>query len=181
MVLLYGETDVWTGPVQITAARPAVDDWFERQRDLIPRACRFVYQSPSDFARVIADTVNTFSPDNSFLHFTRVTANSLEAIERELRRVQLRGCARFTYEDDMNALIVRLMPGGEHASTGGELIGKMRLKMSAIPGHTFDSVVMVANTRMVVRAKEQGRGRGHSAEYPREKPMAVGGHRSSFF
>jgi len=85
MALLSDGTDVWTSPVLFGPPRPAdtsviEDDPFERQRDLIPRTCRFEYQSPSKLAKIIVDTVDTFSPGME-IHFC-ISRESLSILSR---------------------------------------------------------------------------------------------------
>jgi len=58
----------------------------------------------------------------------------------------------------MNAMIVRLIPGGEHEITGCKFLANIRLKISSIPGHTYWSVVNVGRTRMVVPGMRSKKG-----------------------
>jgi len=92
-----------------------------RQVQQIPPECRHTYLSPVRTANIILDAINTLVRTNHsciYLHGARFEDD--EAIDTALQRRQVHGSARLTFEATSKELIIRLMPGREHETTGRE-------------------------------------------------------------
>lgn len=110
---------------------------------------RFEYQSPDQLVKAIAMIIDFNSTVQSFAYFAGITDHDFEAIETQLVIVQLRSAVRFTFDNYLNAAIVRIMPGPEHGCIAGELYREIVRKIESIPGHLY-SICAVCATRFKV-------------------------------
>jgi len=113
---------------------------FEMQAALIPDESKFKYESARKLARTVEKTFNSGTADQYFLHFHGVEDHEFDRIERELRRVQLRNSVRFTFENALDAAIIRITPGPEHSRVGINLYCEIIDKIASTPGHSRRSV-----------------------------------------
>jgi len=113
---------------------------FEMQAALIPDESKFKYESARKLARTVEKTFNSGTADQYFLHFHGVGDREFDMIERELRRVQLRNSVRFTFENSLDAAIIRITPGPEHSRVGINLYCEIIDKIASTPGHSRRSV-----------------------------------------
>jgi len=133
---------------------------FQKQACLIPR--KFEFKSPGDLVKTIITTVDSDSARECFLYFHGViTEHDFEMIERELKAAQLRTVVRFTFENTLNATILRIRPGPEHNIVAHDLYLEIVYKITSIAGHDRHSVSPVGATRFLVpgvRSKEGDQG-----------------------
>jgi len=94
---------------------------FEIQAALIPDRHKFEYQSARKLARRVESIVDSGTANEYFLYFHGVTDREFNVIYRELRRFQLRSTVRLTFENALDAAILRIIPGSEHARIGMNL------------------------------------------------------------
>ncbi|KAG0129273.1 hypothetical protein HOY82DRAFT_471572, partial [Tuber indicum] len=97
----------------------------------------------------------------SFLYFDGLTDSEFPIIDDQLELVQLRSAIRFTFENSLNAAIVRIMPGPEHEKVVISLYSEIVSRIASLPGHSDESVVGVGATRFNVpgvRSKEGDQG-----------------------
>ena len=130
---------------------------FELQAALIPDESRFEYQSARELARTVQMTVDSGFEEEYFLYFHGVTDSESEVLEKELRAVQLRNSVRFTFENALDAAILRIMPGPAHSRIAGNFFRVIEHKITSIPGHDTWSIHYFGATLLQipgVRSKE---------------------------
>ena len=110
------------------------------QAALILDENKFEYQSPADMIRIIQTIAQSGSADEYFLYFYGVKHGHLFEIDREFSMSKLPCTVRFTTENSLGALICRILPGERHLKLAHILSAKIGFKISAIPGHTWDSI-----------------------------------------
>lgn len=131
---------------------------FEKQARSIHH--KFEYESPLKLVRTITRTADVDSTLQKHLYFTGIIHQDFEEIERLLKLAQLRSAVRFTFENSINAAIVRIIPGPDPGCVAGELYREIVRKIESIPGHLY-STCAVGATRFVVpgdRSKEGDKG-----------------------
>jgi len=136
---------------------------FEMQAALIRDESKFEYESAQKLAWMVKKTFDSGSGDQYFLYFHGVVDREFEAIERELRQVQLRNAVRLTFENALDAAIVRITPGPEHSRVGMSLYLEIIAKIASTPGHSHRSVEVFGATLLQVpgvRSKEGDRAFG---------------------
>jgi len=138
---------------------------FVMQAVLIPDENKFEYQSARELAKIVERTFNSGSADEYFLYFHGIVDadREFDVIERELRRIQLRNSVRLTFENALEAAILRITPGPEHGRVGISLFTEILGKMASIPGHSYKSVEPFGATLLQdpgVRSKEGDQGFG---------------------
>ena len=136
---------------------------FEMQVALIPDQHKFEYKSARKLARIVEKTFDSESADQYFLYFHGVVDSKFDVIERELRKVQLRNTVRLTFENALDAAIIRITPGPEHVRVGKSLYLKIIDKITSIPGHSIESIEPFGATLLQVpgvRSKEGDDGFG---------------------
>ena len=113
---------------------------FQMQAALIPDQHKFEYNWEDDLVRKVKRIIDSGTADQYFLYFHEVAYSDFEFIDWELRRAQLRSKVRFTFENSLDAVILRIIPGPEHARIGRYLYSMIALKISSIPGHSIESI-----------------------------------------
>jgi len=129
---------------------------FEIQAALIPDKHKFEYQSARELVRIV-EGFRDFWFKEYFIYFHGISDSEYEAIERELRRAGLRGMVRFTFENALDAAILRISPGPERYVIGGHFALELLRKIPSIPGHDRHSVLNLRDTLFRVpgvRSKE---------------------------
>ena len=130
---------------------------FEMQASLIPDKNKFEYQSAPELLRIIDNTVKSGSAEEYFLYFHGVTHDHLHELDREFFRSNLRCTVRFTTENNLQALICRILTGGRHHTLMLNLCIEIRFKIAEIPGHTHRSIDLFGAKRFFLgnlRSKE---------------------------
>ena len=113
---------------------------FEMQAALIPDQHKFEYAWAHDLVSKVQRIIDSGTADQYFLYFDGVVSYAFESIDRELRRAQLRNAVRLTFENTLDAVILRIIPGPEHARVGRYLYSMIALKITSIPGHSIESI-----------------------------------------
>ncbi|KAG0635812.1 hypothetical protein HOY80DRAFT_415451 [Tuber brumale] len=136
---------------------------FEIQASEIPIENKFEYESARGLITIIQDIVDLglAGVPFSFIYLVGLNDCAFNEIEEQLKVVQLRSAIRFTFENCLNAAIIRIMPGPEHEKVGVCLYTKIVRKIASLPGHNDESVVGVGATRFNVpgvRSKEGDQG-----------------------
>ena len=133
-------------------------DPFARMCTLIPSARRHVYTSPRAVGHLLDLYERAAATKETYILFEGVPGDCLERLDVELRKKGLRRHARFTYEEDINSLIVRLLPSKGHEIVDATFFANLLQKISTLPGHGLRSVVTTGATRFAVpggiRSKE---------------------------
>ena len=119
------------------------------QKQALSITHRFEYRSPGQLVEAITMIIDFDSTVQSFAYFAGITDRDFEAIETQLMIVQLRSAVRFTFDNYLNAAIVRIMPGPEHGCIACELYREIVRKIESIPGHLY-SICAVCATRFKV-------------------------------
>jgi len=122
---------------------------FEMQAALIPDESKFEYESARKLAGIVEKTFYSGSADQYFLYFHGVVDREFDEIERELRRVQLRNAVRFTFENALDAAIIRITPGPERR-VGINLCFKIVDKIAPTPGLSPRPVELLGATTFQV-------------------------------
>lgn len=92
---------------------------FHKQACLIPH--KFKFKSPGDLVKTIITTVDSDSSGECFLYFHGViTEHDFEMIEKELKAAALRTVVRFTFENLLDATILRTGTSVVHELSGLE-------------------------------------------------------------
>jgi len=141
------------------AARSSPSNPFEKQALVITH--RLEYKSPEELVKTLEGTVDFERAEQSFLYVHGIRECDCEEIQRQLKAVALRFAVRFTFEDSLNAAILRIMAGPERGMVSSELLTEIRRKIASIPGHSRHSIFSVGATLFRVpgvRSKEGDQG-----------------------
>ena len=120
------------------------------QAALIPDRYRFEYQSPAKLINTIQTTIDSGSAEEYFLYFYNINHGHLSEIDKEFWACRLRCTVRFTTENSLNALICRILHGGNLSTLALNLWFDIRYKITTIPGHTRGSIREFYGTRFYV-------------------------------
>ena len=113
---------------------------FEIQAALIPDQNKFEYQSARKLVKTVEGFVDSKLGDEYFVYFHGISDNEYEVIEKALRRAALRGTVRFTFENAVNAAILRISPRNAHRMISCNFASRLFFKIVAIPGHSLYSL-----------------------------------------
>ena len=130
---------------------------FEMQAALIPDQYKFKYKSARELASTVERVSHSCKADQYFLYFHGVVDDEYDVIDRELCEVQLRSSVRLTFENALNAAILRIIPGPGPSGVGINFYSMIALKITSIPGHSIESIEGFGATLMQVpgaRSKE---------------------------
>ncbi|KAG0633013.1 hypothetical protein HOY80DRAFT_897200 [Tuber brumale] len=89
---------------------------------------------------------------------TGLPESQLVLIEKSFEEHAIRGTARFTYENVLESLIIRLMPGAAHEHTSRDFYVTLVTKIATLPGHSIRSIRSVGATHFVVPGKRSKQG-----------------------
>ena len=106
---------------------------------------------------IVEKTFDSGSADQYFLYFHGVVDREFDAIEKALHKVQLRNSVRLTFENALDAAIIRITSGREHSRVGINLYYEIIDKIFSTPGHGRWSVEGLGATLFQVpgvRSKE---------------------------
>ena len=113
---------------------------FEIQAALIPEQNRFPYQSAQELILAIQTIIDSRSAEECFIYFHGISDREYDTIEEELRKAQLQSSVRLTFENALDAAILRIMPRSEHHRVGINFFMEIRAKIASIHSHGGDSV-----------------------------------------
>lgn len=97
------------------------------------------------------------SAEEYFVYFHGISDSEYEVIERALRRAVLRSTVRFTFENALDAAILRISPSLEHHVIGNNFSFEFVRKIDSSPGYNRPSVFGLRATLFQVpgvRSKE---------------------------
>ncbi|KAI5809097.1 hypothetical protein DFH27DRAFT_650327 [Peziza echinospora] len=101
-------------------------DPFARLLTMIPTTRQYTCSSPSSLAQFLLQYYDDkVSTRESRLLFKGVSADWLEMTDLKLKQLGIRGHLRFTYEEEIQSLIVRLMPSLGHEAVCGEFFARI--------------------------------------------------------
>ncbi|KAG0640424.1 hypothetical protein HOY80DRAFT_884733, partial [Tuber brumale] len=93
-----------------------------------------------------------------YIHVSGVAAAKIDEIDDAFQDLGIRTCVRFTYEHDLEAMIIRCMPSEVHERASRSFLIKLAFKIAALPGHSEDSILPVGSTRFSVPGKRSKEG-----------------------
>ena len=113
---------------------------FEMQAALIPNQHKFKYKSARELASTVERVSHSWTADQYFLYFHGVVDDEYDVIDEELCKVQLRSTVRLTFENTLEAAILRIIPRLEPWRVGINFYSMIVLKIPSIPGHSIESI-----------------------------------------
>ena len=131
-------------------------DVFSQISQTIPSHHRLNYITINDIATRL-QSIDRSKPRGSYVLIEQITSYNLELLDNALERLGIRRHARFTYEEELGHLIVRLMPGAGYKIASRRFLIEIMQRIMPIPGHTIGTVVAMGATRFLVpgvRSKE---------------------------
>ncbi|KAI5796230.1 hypothetical protein DFH27DRAFT_109369 [Peziza echinospora] len=131
-------------------------DLFAKLSAIVPYAHRRVYSSPSAVGRYLLQQYESNVKESRIL-FEGVPAECLDILDVKLKQLGFRGHVRFTYEEEINSLIVRLMPSLGHDVLCGQFFLELVNRIISLPGHSPQSIYVLNSARFIVpgvRSKE---------------------------
>ena len=131
-------------------------DPFVQLSQSIPFHRCITYTSSKALADVMEGIEET-RPEGEYVIFADVDSSDLHSIDIALGQRALRKHARFTYEDGLRALIIRLMPGPGHELTSRGFSYEIMKHVDALPGQAPRSLINMGATTFHVpgqRSKE---------------------------
>ncbi|RPA88861.1 hypothetical protein L873DRAFT_1796438 [Choiromyces venosus 120613-1] len=139
-------------------AHPVASDFtpsssaFTKLSALITAENKLRYSTVADLAIGIEEKIEECleSETGCYMLVTGVAEHMVEEIDEALQGLGIHKMARFTYEQTMESLIVRLMPGAPHEHVLWSFSNRITLKVTNIPGHSVSSLDPVGATRFSV-------------------------------
>ncbi|CUS15539.1 unnamed protein product [Tuber aestivum] len=121
----------------------------------LPQSNKLKFTSPSTLARQMATRIRRCLrfERGCYVHVSGVAKVKIDEIDDAFQDLGIRGCVRFTYEHDLEAMIIRCMPSEVHERASWSFMTKLAFKIAAIPGHSEDSILPVGSTRFPVPGK----------------------------
>ena len=153
MALLLGDAgEAFSVPSHRTSTNGRASP-FEEAVAIIASENRCLFRSVPDLIKFLAQR-----EPGSYMLINHVSTLSLGRIEEGLKRRDLRGQLRFTYEVPSESLIIKYMPGVFHEVTTMEFAAEIRAKVAQLPGHSYLSVVGLGAAQFEVPGviKKQG-------------------------
>jgi len=144
-------------PERRPSARNRGATLFEIQAALIPEQNRFLYQSTQELVLTIQTIIDSGSAEEYFIYFHGISDSEFDTFEEELRKARLHSSVRLTFENALDAAILRIMPRSEHHKVGVNLFTEITAKIASIPSHGSRSVQWFGATQLQiprVRSKE---------------------------
>jgi len=102
-------------------------------------------------------TIDSGCAEEYFVYFHGVTDSEFEVLEKKLCAARLRTAVRFTFENALDATILRIMSGPAHSRVAGNFFRVITAKITSIPGHdTLSTQSLGASSLQIpwVRSKE---------------------------
>jgi len=119
---------------------------FEIQAALIPDQNKFEYQSARQLVRTVQGFLDSEAAQEYSVYFHGISDAQSEVIERKLRAAEIMRTVRFTFEESLNAAILRIRPGSAHHMIASTFAYEFTKKMTTIPGHGRHSVACSGST-----------------------------------
>ncbi|KAI5809561.1 hypothetical protein DFH27DRAFT_508298 [Peziza echinospora] len=135
---------------------PRLPDVFSQISQTIPFHRRLSYTTIKDIASQL-QSIDRSKPTGTYVLIEQITRHDLELLDNALEHLGIRRHARFTYEEELELLIVRFMPSASHEVASTMFMMEIMQRIMSIPGHTMRSVVGMGATRFSVpgvRSKE---------------------------
>jgi len=108
---------------------------FEIQPALIPDQNKFEYQTAQKLVKTVQGFLRSGSAQEHTVYFHSITDAAVHMIERKLRAAEIMRTVRFTFEESLNAAILRIRPGSAHHLIASNFAYEFTQKMATIPGH----------------------------------------------
>ncbi|KAG0636541.1 hypothetical protein HOY80DRAFT_1054113 [Tuber brumale] len=136
---------------------------FNSLSSLIVEGNKLRFTSAGRLARQIERKLQKCIQDKNgcYLLVTGVSKDEIQLIDNAFRNLNIFRQVRCTYEQPLQSLIIRLMPGAAHENTSGSFIREVERRIAVIPGHSWYSFRTVGSTRFAVpgtRSKEGDQG-----------------------
>ncbi|RPB04687.1 hypothetical protein L873DRAFT_1786157 [Choiromyces venosus 120613-1] len=121
---------------------------FTKLSALIPDENKLVFSTTADLQTKIKEKMTEYleSETDCYMLITGVAGHIVEALYEELERYGIRKVTRFTYEQTMESLIIRLMPGAPHEALTRSFCFEVMDKVESIPGYSRFSLSTVGAT-----------------------------------
>ncbi|KAG0129704.1 hypothetical protein HOY82DRAFT_563611 [Tuber indicum] len=126
---------------------------FTRLSQLIPTEDRILFVNADRLASQINQRVQDclHSATSSAVGYYRLVRNvpqaEVQAVDKVLVELGTRASTRFTYENLLEALIIRVIPGPEHEHTCVDFYDTLVMKVAELRGHARRSVRGVGTTQ----------------------------------
>ncbi|PUU73413.1 hypothetical protein B9Z19DRAFT_1163166 [Tuber borchii] len=144
---------------------------------LIPATNKWQYPGATRLAnRMAAKVRQCIQADTEcYIHVCGIKEDVIESIDRAFKTVRIRSTVRFTYEQDLEALIIKCTISYAHDSTSRSFLIELSSAVASIPGHTRFSILPIGSQTFSSpgkRSKEGDEGikptntRAHEAEWP---------------
>jgi len=131
-------------------------DPFAKLSAMVPSAHRRVYSSASAVGRYLLQLYESNTKELRIL-FEGIPAECVDILDVKLKQLGFRGHVRSTYEEEINSLIVRLMPSMGRDVLCGQFSLELLHRIISLPGHSSQSIYVLNSARFVVpgvRSKE---------------------------
>ncbi|KAI5804830.1 hypothetical protein DFH27DRAFT_609884 [Peziza echinospora] len=140
-------------------------DPFSQLAAIVPSFRRLVYSSPSAMGRYLLQLYESNAKELRIL-FEDVPPECLDILDQKLKHLAIRRHVRFTYEEEISSLIVRLMPSLGHEVVCSQFFIELICRITSLPGHSSQSICGLNSTRFTVpgiRSKEADAALGPSS------------------
>jgi len=130
---------------------------FEIQAALIPDQNKFEYQTAKKLVRTVQGFLRSGTAQEHTVYLHGITDAAAQGIGRKLRAAEIMRTVRITFEESLNAAILRIRPGSAHHMIASTFAHEFTQKMATIPGHGQYPVVCIGSTLFRtpgVRSKE---------------------------
>ncbi|CUS08319.1 unnamed protein product [Tuber aestivum] len=116
---------------------------FTNLSSYIPPKNKVLFTTPSALARQMATRISRCLRlgTGCYIHVSGVTEAKLDEIDDAFQDLGIRNSVRFTYEHDLEAMVIRCMPSEVHERASRSFMIKLALKIAALPGHSEDSIL----------------------------------------
>ncbi|KAG0643358.1 hypothetical protein HOY80DRAFT_1020245 [Tuber brumale] len=132
---------------------------FDRLSCLIPASNQLQLTKPAELGKKINEVLQDLGPAcGCYLMVKGVTEEQLAEVDVALEKRGIRNIARFTYENAVESLIIRLMPGAAHERTAIDFYLTLIENISSIPGHSIRSIRSVGCTQFQVPGRRSKQG-----------------------
>jgi len=111
---------------------------FRNMSSHISKDNTWTFRSPSRLAYRMWTTIRKClqSGTGCYILVEGVTTTMVEPIDEAFASYGIRHSVRFTYEHDLDSLIIKCMPGIEHARISRSFIAEVTERIHGIPGHS---------------------------------------------
>lgn len=127
---------------------------------LIPPSNKFTYAGAARLANRIAARVHKGikAETTCYIHVSGVKEEMMESIENAFKNVGIRSTVRFTFEQELEALIIKYKISHAHDKTSRSFMIELSCKIASLPGHSRYSVVPIGSQTFSVPGKRSKEG-----------------------